>query len=157
MMLQKIYDRQGMVKAALAVELSLAQFDETVHEISIGDSSYAWLTDTSGLVFASVKPEMVMREHKGVSHCFVCTFSLAGGEDIDDTFLWQFLSIRVNPAKDERFYAIDETKRGYRVREITDLSEVEGLPARSEKKQQYARNRRVKQKGFIPSASLATQ
>jgi methyl-accepting chemotaxis protein len=61
MMLQKIYDRQGFAKAALAVELTLSQFDETVREISIGDSSYAWLVDATGLIFASAKPEMVMK------------------------------------------------------------------------------------------------
>jgi methyl-accepting chemotaxis protein len=60
MMLQKIYDRQGVARAALAVELSLSQFDETVREISIGDSSYAWLADATGLIFVSVKPEMTM-------------------------------------------------------------------------------------------------
>jgi methyl-accepting chemotaxis protein len=61
MMLQKIYDRQGTAKAALAVELSLSQLTDTLHEISIGNSSYAWLADSTGLIFASVKPEMVMK------------------------------------------------------------------------------------------------
>jgi methyl-accepting chemotaxis protein len=60
MMLQKLYTRQGAVKGALAMELSLSQLNDTLLQINIGDSSYAWLADETGLVFASVKPEMVM-------------------------------------------------------------------------------------------------
>jgi methyl-accepting chemotaxis protein len=61
MMMQKLYNRQGAVKAALAMELSLGQLNDTIHKISIGESSYAWLADATGLIFASVKPEMVMK------------------------------------------------------------------------------------------------
>jgi methyl-accepting chemotaxis protein len=61
MMMQRIYDRQGVLKAALAMELSLKQLNDTINKISIGDSSYAWLSNATGLIFASVKLDMVMQ------------------------------------------------------------------------------------------------
>jgi methyl-accepting chemotaxis protein len=62
MMMQRLYNQQGAVKGALATELSLTQLEETINEVSISDSSYAWLVDArTGLVFVSTKPEIIMK------------------------------------------------------------------------------------------------
>ncbi|GHU47231.1 methyl-accepting chemotaxis protein [Spirochaetia bacterium] len=62
MMLQTILDPSGKTQAALAVEVGLDQLNETIAEISIGESSSAWLTDSTGLVFASSSnPSEIMK------------------------------------------------------------------------------------------------
>ncbi|GHV84658.1 methyl-accepting chemotaxis protein [Spirochaetia bacterium] len=62
MMLQVINDDAGRTRAALAMEVGLDQLNETLAEISIGESSAAWLTDSTGLVFASSSdPDEIMK------------------------------------------------------------------------------------------------
>ncbi|MHC6202521.1 methyl-accepting chemotaxis protein [Breznakiellaceae bacterium SP9] len=62
MMLQAILDEAGRTRAALAMEVGLDQFNETLAEISIGESSAAWLADPTGLVFASSSnPSEIMK------------------------------------------------------------------------------------------------
>ncbi|MDR1930116.1 MAG: methyl-accepting chemotaxis protein, partial [Treponema sp.] len=61
MMVQAIKTESGGVRALLAVEMALTKVNEAVGKINIGETSYAWIADASGMVFASGKADMVMK------------------------------------------------------------------------------------------------
>jgi methyl-accepting chemotaxis protein len=61
MMVQAIKTGEGGVRALLAVEMALAKVNEAVAKINIGETSYAWIADASGMVFASGNADMVMK------------------------------------------------------------------------------------------------
>jgi methyl-accepting chemotaxis protein len=60
MIAQPIKDENGVIKAGLVAEMLLTRINESVNKINIGKTSYASLTDNSGLIFSSQKPEIVM-------------------------------------------------------------------------------------------------
>ncbi|MDR2808144.1 MAG: methyl-accepting chemotaxis protein [Spirochaetaceae bacterium] len=60
MIAQTVKDRDGRIKAGLVAEMLLTQIDMSINAIDIGKTSYASLTDSSGLVFSSEKPDIVM-------------------------------------------------------------------------------------------------
>jgi methyl-accepting chemotaxis protein len=61
MMVQAIKNPQGQVRALLAIEMGLDLINSAVSGITIGESSYAWLIDTTGMIFSSARPEMIMQ------------------------------------------------------------------------------------------------
>ncbi|MDR3113910.1 MAG: methyl-accepting chemotaxis protein [Treponema sp.] len=61
MISQVIKDGSGLTRAGLVVEMLLTRINQSVNKINIGKTSYASLTDSSGLVFASEKPDLVMK------------------------------------------------------------------------------------------------
>jgi methyl-accepting chemotaxis protein len=61
MVVQAIIDRENRVRAILGVEMALTPVEEAVQNIDIGLSSYAWIVDSSGMIFASRNSDLVMK------------------------------------------------------------------------------------------------
>jgi methyl-accepting chemotaxis protein len=61
MMTQAFRDSNNALRGILAIEVGLNRINEIVSGISIGDSSYAWIIDNTGMIFSSAKPGMAMK------------------------------------------------------------------------------------------------
>ncbi|QQO08525.1 methyl-accepting chemotaxis protein [Breznakiella homolactica] len=60
-LVQSIEDTDGSVRAALAFEMSLEQISRIVEGIDIGETSYGWVMDSSGLIIASPAKDTIMK------------------------------------------------------------------------------------------------
>jgi methyl-accepting chemotaxis protein len=61
MMVQAVKTGTGKIRFLLGVEMALTRVRESVTKISIGDTSFAWLMDGTGMVFSSGRPDDVMK------------------------------------------------------------------------------------------------
>jgi methyl-accepting chemotaxis protein len=61
MVVQSIRDKDNRVRALLGVEMALTPVESAVKNINIGFSSYAWIVDSSGMIFSSGIPDLVMK------------------------------------------------------------------------------------------------
>jgi methyl-accepting chemotaxis protein len=61
MMVQAIKTPQGQTRALLAVEMNLIKVNQSVRQINIGNTSYAWIVDKGGMIFSSAVPELEMK------------------------------------------------------------------------------------------------
>jgi methyl-accepting chemotaxis protein len=61
MMTQAFRDSRNVLRGILAVEVGLKRVNEIITGISIGESSYAWIVDDTGMIFSSALPGMAMK------------------------------------------------------------------------------------------------
>jgi methyl-accepting chemotaxis protein len=61
MMTQAFRDSRGVLRGILAAEVGLDRINEIIANVSIGDSSYAWLVDDTGMIFSSALSGMAMK------------------------------------------------------------------------------------------------
>jgi methyl-accepting chemotaxis protein len=61
MMVQAVKTSDGTVRTLLAVEMALTRVNESVNKVHIGDTGFAWLVDSAGMVFSSGKADIVMK------------------------------------------------------------------------------------------------
>jgi hypothetical protein len=61
MMTQAFRDSRGAFRGILAAEVGFTRINDIIRSISIGESSYAWIVDDTGLIFSSAHPDMAMK------------------------------------------------------------------------------------------------
>ncbi|ULQ59135.1 methyl-accepting chemotaxis protein [Brucepastera parasyntrophica] len=58
---QAVYYPDGRIRAILGFEMSLEQISKSIDEINVGDQTYGWVIDSSGLVIAAQDPDIRMK------------------------------------------------------------------------------------------------
>ncbi|GHU35503.1 methyl-accepting chemotaxis protein [Spirochaetia bacterium] len=60
MILRSVKDLLGRARLAISIEVSLARFENTVKNVSIGETSYAWMVAQDGTIFVGGDQSMAM-------------------------------------------------------------------------------------------------